>query len=70
MQNCGCCWGFQKVEGNWGNSGLCEIQDHRTNADCGHNCRDFKRVRETRAEAGIPDALRPKAEIQEELAHE
>lgn len=68
MQNCGCCEGFQKVKGNWGNSGLCEIHDCRTDEDCGHKCKEFKRIRSPRAKAGSPEALRLKAEIQEEMS--
>jgi len=42
-QSCGACKWFLKIKGNWGNSGLCEYQDHRTDTDLGHNCPDFKR---------------------------
>ena len=49
-QDCGSCIHFLKIRGNWGNGGLCEFQDHRTNTDYGHKCPDFKRPKHTKAD--------------------
>ncbi|BDU72331.1 hypothetical protein [Mesoterricola silvestris] len=59
-QDCGGCRHFLKVRGNWGNSGLCEFQDRRTDEDCGHNCPDFKPIKF--------DRLASKREAQIEIA--
>ena len=42
--DCGSCKHFQKVK-NWGHpSGICNLNDYRTNSDYGHGCSDWKAI--------------------------